>query len=178
MSHLICPLCGLSRPLASFHPTSFDRDICSQSFSGLGKGRGFVATGRSSILHSNVTLSIKDRILDLIELFLKNDLMQKDELERRFGLRSEQEESAALAAILEEKNQTIAQLKEEVSALEASKEETVEAVKGIISLVEERLGSGWIFGCDDPLDEIKHLIEKLMDEIEANRAGMEENADE
>ncbi len=176
---MICPLCGKSTSSKNFAPNSLDLDVYSQAFIGLGRGKGFRSTGRTSILISSVSIMIKDRILDLLELFLKNDLMRREELEVRFGLTSsKKDESAALAAILEEKNQTINELRGEVSALDASKEEIVEAAKEIISLVEERLGSDWIYGYDDPLEELKHVIEKLIDEIMANQASMEENDDE
>ena len=50
MTHLVCPMCGLSVPLQKFNPEDVELDINVVSFRGLGRGKGFEKTNVESIL--------------------------------------------------------------------------------------------------------------------------------
>ncbi|MBA7474714.1 hypothetical protein ES707_10068 [subsurface metagenome] len=52
MSHIVCPLCGLSVPLSKFWETIGNsiEDIEVVSFTGLGRGRGFEKSEAYSVL--------------------------------------------------------------------------------------------------------------------------------
>ncbi len=180
MSHLICPLCGLSRPLASFDPTSFDRDICSQSFSGLGRGRGFLASGRVSILHSDTTKLIKGRLLDLVSLLMENGLLTRSELEGRLGLTDSDDETLAYKALLEEEHRKVNRLQEEADAITASSEETLRdqireigmIAQGQLSEIDSDLADR--FGLAEDMEQLKEAIETLIDQFQACMASQEE----
>ena len=73
MSHLICPLCGLSIPLGTFW-NGIDEDIEDVevvSFRGLGRGRGFKKAGSVSVLDNEVVCNAIARrchvVLSLLE---------------------------------------------------------------------------------------------------------------
>jgi len=161
--------------LKNFDPSSFDLDIYAQNVTGLGRGRGFQVISKSSVLHSEVTRIIKQRLLDLLLLLYKNDRLSKSELQGKFGL-VDAEELEATSALLEESRMKVKRLKEVLGAIHADREEIMSAVKALIELFEEKLGSDWFMveEEDTPLQELRVLVEKLIDEYLASRAGQEE----
>ena len=52
MSHIVCPMCGLSVPLSKFWETMYTPidDIEAVSFRGLGRGMGFEKSEANSVL--------------------------------------------------------------------------------------------------------------------------------
>ena len=73
MSHIVCPLCGLSVPLSKFWQTIGNtiEDIETVSFTGLGRGRGFEKSEAYSVLDDKeICDAVAVRcyaILDLLE---------------------------------------------------------------------------------------------------------------
>ncbi len=175
MSHLVCPLCGKSSSLRNFDPSGFDLDIYGQDVVGLGRGRGFAVTGKSSLLHSEITGIIKQRLLDLLLMLCENGLLSRSELEKLGLAVHDSDEVKATSAMLEEKDETIDALNEEVHALRASKEEGDDAVREIIQFVEDSLGSEFeVDENDEPLNALKDLVERLVEEHMALKADQEE----
>ena len=73
-----------------FEPNGFGHDAYTQDVRGLGKGKGFETSGRGSILGKNdVTEKIADRCLDLLSLFMDNDILSEEEVRKRLGLSEE-----------------------------------------------------------------------------------------
>ncbi len=97
-------------------------------------------------------------------------------MEALLGLNSSHsEEKASLSAITEEKDETIHELNEELNAQNASKEEILESVRQITQSVKEQLGLENETEFDDPLEELKNIIERLNDEYSAVNAMVENN---
>ncbi len=71
MSHIVCPMCGLSVPMSKFWDTIDDpiEDIEAVSFIGLGRGRGFEKTDAYSILEEEgAQEAIVSRCYAILEL--------------------------------------------------------------------------------------------------------------
>lgn len=69
MSHLVCPLCGLSVPLKKFDEDQDLEDIVITEFRGLGRGRGFEVAGTYSILGDKDLLDVlEDRCKAILKL--------------------------------------------------------------------------------------------------------------
>lgn len=71
MSHIVCPMCGLSVPMSKFWDTIDDpiEDIEAVSFIGLGRGRGFEKTDAYSILkEEGAQEAIVSRCYAILEL--------------------------------------------------------------------------------------------------------------
>lgn len=113
--------------------------------------------------------------MNLLLLLYENGLLSRSEVEKKLGLADGDDESKAAAALIEEKDQTIDQLKEEVYALRASREEQDDVVREIIQLIEDSLGSEFeVDENDEPLDAVKDLIERLIEDYLALKAIQEE----
>ena len=71
MSHVVCPMCGLSVPLSKFWETVYDEidDIEAVSFRGLGRGRGFEKTETYSVLDdTELCEAVASRCYAILEL--------------------------------------------------------------------------------------------------------------
>ena len=71
MSHVVCPMCGLSVPLSKFWETVYDEidDIEAVSFRGLGRGRGFEKTEAYSVLDdTELCEAVASRCHSILEL--------------------------------------------------------------------------------------------------------------
>lgn len=87
MSHLACPLCGKNAPLTSLDPENLDLDLSLISFIGLGRGKGFTISEKISILGDDTySPMIADRIINLLKMFLNEDVINKEKLLTRLEL--------------------------------------------------------------------------------------------
>ena len=87
MSHLACPLCGKNAPLTSFDPENLDLDVSLTSFIGLGRGKGFTTSEKISILGDDTySPMIADRIINLLKMFLNEDVISKEKILERLEL--------------------------------------------------------------------------------------------
>jgi len=83
----MCPGCGRSVALKNFDPENLDLDVMVQDMKGLGRGKGFESTGRSSILGKNdVCERIADRSIALLKLFIDHDVVTAAEVRKRLEL--------------------------------------------------------------------------------------------
>ena len=81
MSHVRCPLCGKDSAVSTFSPEDLDRDIYVRQTSGLGYPGGFTYGPDESVLGDDVyTPMVKDRCIDLLKLFMENDIVTAREL--------------------------------------------------------------------------------------------------
>ena len=82
MSHITCIVCGLSCPVSKFNPKDVDFDIYLVTRGG-GRGRGWPVVGRESVLGDDFyTPLVKERLLEVVEHFLRSDIIKKKELNR------------------------------------------------------------------------------------------------
>ena len=87
MSHLQCPLCGLTRAINGWDPENYDLDIKVCSFLGLGYKKGFEKTGESSVLgDQDITPRIIDRILELLKHFINELIISPEIVRKRLNL--------------------------------------------------------------------------------------------
>ncbi len=92
MTHLLCPLCGGSKPLSTFDPASLELDITMRKYTGLGRGRGFRLDSTQSVLHNtNITQPIADRILALLGLFIREGIVSETEVYESLELHANSE---------------------------------------------------------------------------------------
>lgn len=71
LSHIVCPLCGLSVPLSKFWETIYEDidDIEAVSFRGLGRGRGFEKSEAYSLLDDEgICEAVASRCHAILEL--------------------------------------------------------------------------------------------------------------
>ena len=81
MSHIRCPLCGKDSAVSTFNPEDLDRDIYLRQTIGLGYQRGFTYGPDESVLGDDVyTPKVMDRFIDLLKLFMENDIVTAREL--------------------------------------------------------------------------------------------------
>ena len=107
-------MCGRNVAQSNFDPDSLDLDVQTTRLVGLGKGRGFRSTGHGSILGQNeICLKVKDRCLDLLELFVNHGVATLDQIGGRFGLvpfyqiNAEGDETQALREEMEVRDQKL-----------------------------------------------------------------------
>ncbi len=80
MSQLACPLCGRYVSLNIFDPSNFEDDIYAAQLTGLGRGRGFEVTDKSSVLHDPmVTGLIADRCFRILGLIYGDSVLPVEE---------------------------------------------------------------------------------------------------
>ena len=90
MSHLDCPLCGLSVPLSKFNPESLELDLRVVSFKGLGKWRGFEKQDAHSILGDDEhSPRVAGRVLELCRMFIESDVLNREEVSEKLGLKTD-----------------------------------------------------------------------------------------
>jgi hypothetical protein len=81
MSHVRCPLCGKDSFISNFNPNELDLDIYVRSFVGLGYRGGFAPTQDESVLGDDeFTPKIKNRCIDLLNLFVEQGIISRREL--------------------------------------------------------------------------------------------------
>ena len=81
MSHVRCPLCGKDSFISNFNPDELDLDIYVRSFVGLGYRGGFAPTQDESVLGDDeFTPKIKNRCIDLLNLFVEQGIISRREL--------------------------------------------------------------------------------------------------
>ena len=85
MSHIVCPLCGLSVPLSKFWETIGDEieDIEAVSFIGLGRGRGFEKSEVFSVLDDEeICEAVAARCYAILELLgeLEDEEEEEDDV--------------------------------------------------------------------------------------------------
>ena len=76
MSHIVCPMCGLSVPLSKFWETIYEPidDIEAVSFRGLGRGMGFEKSEAYSVLDDEeIRKAVATRCYAIIELLEEDD---------------------------------------------------------------------------------------------------------
>lgn len=85
MSHVRCPLCGRDCAVSIFDPSKLDRDIYIRQVRRATKG--FAYGPDESVLGDDVfTPMIKCRCLDLIRLFMENDIISSSEVSRELKI--------------------------------------------------------------------------------------------
>lgn len=109
MTQLACPLCGKNTSLNSYDPSQFDLDIYEVEMMGLGRGKGFRVVGKHSLLGEPETLApLRERLLDLVELLHRRNIIDDAELQERFGFLSPQvQEDSELESVAEKAVQDI-----------------------------------------------------------------------
>ena len=173
MSFILCPLCGKMTSRRYFDPASLDLDIYQQDVQGLGKGRGFKSKGRRSILGSSEIISkIKGRLLDLIELLYQEGLVPQEEIAGRLDFPSVDEADSKRGTIAD-RDGTITRLEDEVSSMEADKEETVESLNRLVTEIQDTLGYELDGEDGDIISRLKSGVEILIDEYLASKAQEE-----
>ena len=97
-------------------------------------------------------------------------------VERSLGVKSSQSRKMTpLSPLIEEKVESINELKEELNAQNESKEELLESVRQSIQSIKEQVGYEYETEFDDPLEELKNIIERLNDEYSVMKAMVEIN---
>lgn len=92
MSFIVCPLCGKMSSLRKYDPHSLDVDIYLQKVKGLGRGRGFKVVSKSSALGDpSVIEPIKNRLIDLLMMLKRKNLLSGLDLAQKFGGKSEKD---------------------------------------------------------------------------------------
>jgi hypothetical protein len=87
MGQILCPMCGRNCHESIFDPNSLDHDIYIREEHGLGRGLGFSYGPHESVLGDDIySPQILERCFSLIQLFIDNDLLTKEELMDRFDL--------------------------------------------------------------------------------------------
>ena len=90
MSHLVCPLCGLSVPLSKFNPDNLELDLLVVGFKGLGRGKGFEKKDEHSILGDDeYSPVVAGRVLELCRMFIERDVLNREEVSEKLGLKSD-----------------------------------------------------------------------------------------
>lgn len=90
MGQILCPLCGRNCAESIFDPNSLDLNIYIREQHGLGRAQGFIYGPYESILGDEVySPQICERCLSLVQLFIDNNLLTKEELINRFDLKTE-----------------------------------------------------------------------------------------
>ena len=176
MTLLVCPICGKKASRRKFDPCSLDPNIYVKVVLGLGRVKEFRTNGSHGILQSDTAKEIKKRLLQLASILIKNGLMSKLEVERSLGVKSSQSRKMTpLSPLIEEKVESINELKEELNAQNESKEELLESVRQSIQSIKEQVGYEYETEFDDPLEELKNIIERLNDEYSVMKAMVEIN---
>lgn len=81
MNKIRCPMCGLDSAISTFDPEELDRDIYVRNAVGLGRGGGFHHGPDESILgDDSITPKIVNRCVDLLNLFIENNIVSSQEL--------------------------------------------------------------------------------------------------
>ncbi len=79
MSHLGCPMCGLSVPLSYFEYAEIELDLTLKEFRGLGRGKGFESLPPTSVLGDDeYSPKIYNKVADLCRMFIKAGLPTPD----------------------------------------------------------------------------------------------------
>ena len=81
ITQVVCVLCGKFSPHNGFSINK-DLDIIAVETRGLGRGKGTKVVSRHSILRSgdDYCIAVKDRLIQLVTLFLEKDLMRPHEV--------------------------------------------------------------------------------------------------
>jgi hypothetical protein len=161
MSHVRCPLCGKDSAVSTFSPEDLDRDIYVRQTSGLGYPGGFTYGPDESVLGDDVyTPKVMDRCIDLLKLFMENDIVTARELavKLRMGVPIQgTDEVVPYEYVLKLNNQQIKALKDQVSSLKYQLSTTR---SGVSLHVFEELKTSYNKIVYDL--EIKRKIEKIL----------------
>jgi hypothetical protein len=123
MSHLVCPLCGLSVPLSKFNPESLELNLQVVSFRGLGRGKGFEKQDEHSILDDNeYSPVVAGRVLELCRMFIESDVLSREEVSEKLGLMTD---TSAISN--QEHLEEIKHLKGELDSLNLIRRQEVES---------------------------------------------------
>lgn len=176
--------------LRKFNPGSLDNDVFVKTVRGLGRGRGFeVIEERSALQDEDITEPIKERTLDLLHLFLVNNITSKDEISQKLDLVSVkdlqalEEDRGSLRANLEDMqnrlNEQLLENKNIISHLENRDRIFSGRIKELIELVEDELdedSEDWGDGEEDnEYNILKIGLERLIESHGALRASSEED---
>jgi hypothetical protein len=154
-------MCGRNVSLSHFDPDSLDLDVMTQEMRGLGKGKGFASAGCGSILGKNDTVEkIKDRILDLLELFTDEGIVSKDEVRNALGLL----ETPAVDKETDETQALREEIEERESKIYAIVSDMAEALGETIDDYEENGEED-----DQVLARLEYYSARLIDEYGATR---------
>ncbi len=157
---MICPLCGKSSSRRNYDPSEFEMDICARDVVGLGRGRGFATTNEYSLLSNPEALApMKDRILDLVELMHKNDIIGDEEFQERFG--------APLPEVIDDTDD-IDTSDEDAGGLNPK-------ITSLVARVSDALDTDLSDDGDTPIDRLESGVDKLIDDYNAFVAMEEQN---
>jgi len=161
MSHIRCPLCGKDSAVSTFSPEDLDRDIYIRQTSGLGYPGGFTYGPDESVLGDEVyTPKVKDRCIDLLKLFMENNIIaaRKLALELKMGVPIQgTDEVVPYEYVLDLSNQQIKALKNQVLSL---KNQLSTTRSGVSILEFEKLKTSYNKLVNDL--EVKRKIEKIL----------------
>ncbi len=166
---LMCPVCGRNCSLSHFDPSGFDVDIMTQEIRGLGKGKGFATSGRSSILGRNgVTMTIYHRMIVLIVLLMDENIVSRDEVRKDLGF-------PEVETIVERDEDELQAMREEAETRETG-------IGRVIGEMAEALGENaedYVNEGDDDDDELVarlgYFARRLIDDYTAARDNADEN---
>jgi hypothetical protein len=201
MRFLVCPLCGKSSTLRAFADAAFTGDILTQTFRGLGRGRGFAVASRDVLLDDNPTTRlIGSRALALVVTLLDHQLLAADTARRTLGFPgtdADDERLAALCVRIERRlgpgytwrvdvdDAPLAALEERVTtwrheydALLADGEADDHALLDLVEQVDAALDDAArpfdAFPDDDPVAALRERVHDLLDAYEAAAALTED----
>jgi len=157
---LVCPLCGKSSSRRKYDPSEFEMDICARDVVGLGRGKGFATTNEYSLLGNPEALGpMKDRILDLVELMRKNDIIGDEEFQERFGAPSPE--------VIDDTDDTDTS-DEDAGGLNAK-------ITSLVARVSDALDTDLSDEGETPIDRLESGVDKLIDDYNAFVAMEEQN---
>lgn len=174
LSMIVCPLCGKQTSLKHFNPSDYDLDIYVQEVRGLGRGRGFETGPRESILgDDHVTPLIKDRLLELSRLLLKEEILKPSEVASLMGGE----------AALRKRDDTIDELEETVEVLTSELNDAKEELrKRELNLAEWRSAYEKLLGLynrkGDELKQVASEKEEIEEELEEAQSKVKELEEE
>jgi hypothetical protein len=91
MSHLLCPLCGSSKPISRYDPKIYDLDLTVVQYSGKGRGRGFEKINEESVLGDDYFSPLTaDRVLDLTKMFLDEKTLTKEKVFNKLNITNDE----------------------------------------------------------------------------------------
>ena len=185
MSHVRCPLCGKDSFISNFNPDELDLDIYVRSFVGLGYRGGFAPTPDESVLGDDeFTPKIKNRCIDLLNLFVERGIISRRELALllRMGVPVQGSDETVpyedfirmRSQIIEAKDNQISMLESQVRARARSYEDlktrydklvnnhnVKRKIEKILKYLHENLDSKIILGDDDWKLELSEYIPEV-----------------
>lgn len=134
MSHIICPVCAMSRALSTFDPSNWDLDLKLRQVHGKGRGQGFDHEDFSVLGDDIYSPLMADRVVDVLKMFVDNEVIKLSDVLIRLGIKPVEQHSDWLQSLeymgkQDEKDREIRRLKRELSISYTSAEEKAKSEK-------------------------------------------------